>query len=913
MKAFLKKAACALLCAALLCSSAACGKGGEKEDAEEALGMLHRGYRECGKKHGVPDGDVLLLQVNSLALYALREDVMPSLCAFAEGAYSCGSFYAQQGDDEGIYSALSSLYSPLGGADTGAEYFTLAHLLKENGYAVSAYCAEKDAALLTALGFEKPLCGVDTKEALAAASALADNGEKDFVFLTVDALSYPYIAEGEGAAAVNSVGPLTGYLTCAAYADTVMKDFLEGVPEETTVVIYGTAPRLDEKFPVYAADKELFPNGFSYDEAYKTPLIIRGAKGRAVTEGADFATVYDIYPTLAAYLGVKDGRMLVSGENVICGVGDGERFFALQGEYARGYFITDSVYYLKPNKIPTIYNKETMEQLFDDYSGFEANVLKTVNECEQAVKSGYFGGKVGYEQLYADMPPAEDMTLYVEGEAAAGVNPASFKAYLASGARTFGASTLCGTAEGVTLADGALTLEDGVEGGSLVTGVMKLDEFEKLYISPAATGGGSLAVYASYEGENGVYAPWRLVFETGSEGTRGDGVLEAEGKAEKARLKVVFGRVDGKAPVLHSVTAAPYAEGAEAELPHPEDGRLEAIEVFAPEEYGTKVYSGVLAVNALVAASLGEEPDIEGAAALCCDGEGSTACTTSPAALANYAASKGLTAYVDVFSAAELVNALSAPQQVICKTESGFILAVGYDGEGIIALLPENGEQIKIPYKDINKQEVIIVDSNLYKPEIIEAILPENSSIRPGAKVDKKKYIVIHNTGNYGSTATAKAHSDYLLSQTDTPDRQASWHYTVDDREIYHHLPNDENAWHASDGSYGEGNFYGIGIEICVNNFPGVYEGEEYEAFLQQFMRATKNAAYLVAKLMIENDIGMDGIKQHYDFAPDKKNCPMQMRYTSATRSFTRDEGDMWLYLLGEVEKQYNSMKGEQK
>ncbi len=186
--------------------------------------------------------------------------------------------------------------------------------------------------------------------------------------------------------------------------------------------------------------------------------------------------------------------------------------------------------------------------------------------------------------------------------------------------------------------------------------------------------------------------------------------------------------------------------------------------------------------------------------------------------------------------------------------------------------------------------------------KIIEAIIPESSAVRPGAKVAQKKYIVIHNTGNYTPTSTALAHHNYLKSLENDPARQVSWHYTVDADEIYHHVPDDENAWHASDGSFGDGNFYGIGIEICVNGFPMTYEGEAYEAWLPQFKKTLDNAAYLVAKLMRENGIPIENIKQHYDFARDKKNCPMQMRYDSESKSFIHN-GDMWRYFIDKVKE----------
>lgn len=911
MKKRFRRIACILLCAVCVLQLAACG--GKSPEGEATLGRLNVGYTCCGDKHKVPDGDLILVQVNALAYFALRENVMPNLFEFAKNAYSHQSFYAQRGDSEGIYSALTSLYAPLSSIDTEASYYTLAHLLKDNGYTLNAYCAAKDSLLATAMGFEAPITDKTASDALADAAKLAENGKKDFSFVVMDAIAYPYVADGESNAVIEGDGPLNSYFNCAGYADKVLEGFLNSVSEDATVVIYGTAPRLDEKFGIYGKEhSDIFENGFSYDQAFKAPLIMRGAKERRVTEMQTFATVYDLYPTLASYLGAKSDKMLVSGENVLCGKqGEGERFFALQGDYKRGHFITNSVYYLKPQKIASVYKKDTMEQLFDEgYKSYERTVLETINECEQAVEQGYFAGKVDYKQLYTAMQPVDSLAL-VREDISGGGSLASYKAFLSATARTYSAGALTGIWNGTCFKDGVITLEEGVDSGSFVTEVLPQAQFDKLYITPASSKGGKLELYASYENDKGIFTEWASVFSYASAGTDGEGAISARGGAEKVRLKLVLTAENGVAPTLSAVTLSPVsASAAEGDEPIIDEPVLEAIEVFAPDSFATKTFSGVLAIEALVSKALGREPNLENVIAVCCNSKTATICTTSPAALAYYAASNGITAYVDVYGLSDLVSTLSAPQQVVVKTENGFILAIGYDEENIIAILPENGEQIKIPFKEFSKQtEVVVVDSNLYTPEIIESIVPENSCIRPGEVVEKKKYIVIHNTGNYSSSATAKAHSNYLHSQTDQPDRQASWHYTVDDKEIYHHIPDNENAWHASDGSYGEGNYYGIGIEVCVNNFPNTYEGEEYEAFLQQFMRATKNTAYLVAKLMIENDIGMDGIKQHYDFAPDKKNCPMQMRYTSATGSFTRDEGDMWIYLLGEVEKQYNSMK----
>lgn len=191
------------------------------------------------------------------------------------------------------------------------------------------------------------------------------------------------------------------------------------------------------------------------------------------------------------------------------------------------------------------------------------------------------------------------------------------------------------------------------------------------------------------------------------------------------------------------------------------------------------------------------------------------------------------------------------------------------------------------------------------EPKIIEILIPEGSRIRPGYVNKDKKFIVIHNTGNYSPSSDALAHSNYIMSQalSKTP-REASWHYTVDQTEIYRHIPEDENAWHASDGNFGQGNYHGIGIEICVHGFPEKYEGKEYEQWLEGFKKTLDNSAVLTAYLLEKYGLGMDAIKQHYDFARDKKNCPMQMRYCSKTGEFSRDEGDMWLYFLEKTRKE---------
>lgn len=168
------------------------------------------------------------------------------------------------------------------------------------------------------------------------------------------------------------------------------------------------------------------------------------------------------------------------------------------------------------------------------------------------------------------------------------------------------------------------------------------------------------------------------------------------------------------------------------------------------------------------------------------------------------------------------------------------------------------------------------------KVNIIEDIIPQKGGkVRPG-DVRQKKWIVIHETGNSSKGADAQGHSTYLKNLAKANTTYVSWHYTVDDHEIYHHIPDNEIAYHASDGRVeGGGNMASIGIEICVNS-----DGN--------FDKARDNAAWLTAKLLKENNLTISAVKQHHDFAPDGKNCPQTIR----------DKG-LWNNFLQAVQKYY--------
>lgn len=115
--------------------------------------------------------------------------------------------------------------------------------------------------------------------------------------------------------------------------------------------------------------------------------------------------------------------------------------------------------------------------------------------------------------------------------------------------------------------------------------------------------------------------------------------------------------------------------------------------------------------------------------------------------------------------------------------------------------------------------------------------------------------ITVHNTAN---DASAMAEIKYMISNN----AETSFHYAVDDKEAVQGLPLNRNGFHASDGN-GTGNRKTIAVEICYSLSGG-----------ERFDKAEENAAELIAMLLEEYGWGIEVVKRHYDYAPNKKYCP---------------------------------------
>ncbi|MBQ2840345.1 MAG: N-acetylmuramoyl-L-alanine amidase [Oscillospiraceae bacterium] len=135
--------------------------------------------------------------------------------------------------------------------------------------------------------------------------------------------------------------------------------------------------------------------------------------------------------------------------------------------------------------------------------------------------------------------------------------------------------------------------------------------------------------------------------------------------------------------------------------------------------------------------------------------------------------------------------------------------------------------------------------------EIIQDIIKIGSVNRPGAK-NSCTSITIHDTANKKAGANARSHAKYIK----TLNSRTSWHYTVDDKEIYRHIPDEEKSYHTSSTKANENS---ISIELCVNS-----DGN--------FEKTVDNAVWLVRELMSKHKIAPSAILSHRDWTG--KNCP---------------------------------------
>jgi hypothetical protein len=170
---------------------------------------------------------------------------------------------------------------------------------------------------------------------------------------------------------------------------------------------------------------------------------------------------------------------------------------------------------------------------------------------------------------------------------------------------------------------------------------------------------------------------------------------------------------------------------------------------------------------------------------------------------------------------------------------------------------------------------------------IQQMLIPADHTNRPGKHLNVAG-ITIHNTDNTDKRANAHAHATFVADtgyyKINGQKHWVSWHYTVDDREVWQSLPNDEIGWHA-----GPGNSKTIGIEICMN------DGIDQAA-------ANERAAALAAGLLHDHKLGVDSLYTHHRWTG--KKCPVLLLNGSK-------EGSKWSGFKALVEKGLIALEGK--
>lgn len=151
---------------------------------------------------------------------------------------------------------------------------------------------------------------------------------------------------------------------------------------------------------------------------------------------------------------------------------------------------------------------------------------------------------------------------------------------------------------------------------------------------------------------------------------------------------------------------------------------------------------------------------------------------------------------------------------------------------------------------------------------LAQDMIPAGKNGRWKARPMNPRYITIHSTQNFASSADAAQHSRALKNGALRGNNSLgylTWHFSTDDNKSIQHLPANERGEHADFD--GPGNRYSIGIEMCENR------GSNRAVTVDRTARLT-------AILMHAYDIPLRNVVPHYHWPRHRykdnphKNCP---------------------------------------
>ncbi len=156
---------------------------------------------------------------------------------------------------------------------------------------------------------------------------------------------------------------------------------------------------------------------------------------------------------------------------------------------------------------------------------------------------------------------------------------------------------------------------------------------------------------------------------------------------------------------------------------------------------------------------------------------------------------------------------------------------------------------------------------------VVENLIRVNQYSRPGTPLEEVNGIVVHYTGNPGTTA--EQNRSYFDSLADTGETSASSHFVIGiDGTVIQCVPLDEIAYASNDR-----NGDTISIECCHPDATGEFSEETYDALVR-----------LVKWLEETYNLGPQNVIRHYDVTG--KECPL----------YYVDHPDAWEQFLKDIE-----------
>lgn len=159
------------------------------------------------------------------------------------------------------------------------------------------------------------------------------------------------------------------------------------------------------------------------------------------------------------------------------------------------------------------------------------------------------------------------------------------------------------------------------------------------------------------------------------------------------------------------------------------------------------------------------------------------------------------------------------------------------------------------------------------------AMIPKGRYGRHLHRPMRAKYITVHSTQTYQSHADADHFARALargnLTATHNLLGYLTWHFSVDESQVYQHLPLNERGEHAD--YEGNGNKKSIGIEMCENS------GNSRSATVDRTTR-------LIAALMKEYNIPLSNVVPHHHWEQIRPRTGKNLGHKSCPH-FLMDNG----------------------